>query len=167
MKISMLKCYKTNIICFATLGLLMIVGAIVFTVYYYTGSGLDDYIMLFIAVPGGLCIALFPILLNYKHLTHLVLNTQICTSYSFLGKKRCTVHFAEKVYYAVFYVQFAYAPQIRFIALSNEKYVCENRPRSIFEKSFYGKYNPKKIIVFPYDEKVAPLLHLNDWIRVN
>ena len=29
----------------------MIVGAIVFTVYYYTGSGLDDYIMLFLAVP--------------------------------------------------------------------------------------------------------------------
>ena len=138
----------------------MMVGAIVFTVYYYTGSGLDDYIMLFLAVPEGLGVALFPILLNYKQLSHAVLDTQTCTSYSFLGKKHCTVHFAEKVYYAVFYVKFAYTPQIRFIALSNEKFVCENRPRSIFEKSFYGKYNPKKIIVFPYDEKAAPLLHL-------
>ena len=46
MIIHMSKLYKLDIIFSTTFALVIIIGALVFTFYYYTGSGVEDYIML-------------------------------------------------------------------------------------------------------------------------
>ena len=51
MIIHMSKLYKLDIIFSTTFALVIIIGALVFTFYYYTGSGVEDYIMLFCAIP--------------------------------------------------------------------------------------------------------------------
>ena len=163
MIIHMSKFYKTSIICFIVIGLLIIISALVFTVYYHNGEGLSDYIMLFVTVPIALLTILFPILLNYKHLTQVHLNENTCIAYSFLRKKLCTVNLKKQVFYSVFYVRFAYAPQVKFIAVSNAPFTVEQNCNCISKRGFYGAYNKKKIIVFPYNEQVASLLYLEKW----
>lgn len=162
MTIHMYKFYKNSIICFATISLLIIIGALIFTAYYQTGDS-ADFIMLFAAVPIAVLIALFPIFLNYKHLTQIRLYENTCIAYSFLRKKLCTVDFEKQVYYSVFYVRFAYAPQVEFIAVSNAPFTVEQNGNTFSKRGFYGAYNQKRIIVFPYDAQVASLLHLEKW----
>lgn len=166
MTIHMLKFYKNSIICFAAIGLLIIIGALIFTAYYQTGEGVDDYIMLFVAVPIAVLIALFPIFLNYKHLTQVQLNENHCVSYTLCRKKLCTVDFKKPVFYSVFYVRFAYAPPVRFIAVSNAPFAVAQNCNSLSKRGFYGAYNRKEIIVFPYDEQVASQLHLEKWEQI-
>ena len=167
MKISMFKFYKTTIICFMTLGIFAIIGSIIFTVYYYSGVGLDDYIVLLWVIPMGIAVSLFPILINYKQLTHVFLNHEKCISYSLLRKKLCQINLNEPVFYSFFDVRFAYTPSVRFIALSNIPFRCEQNPKSFFEKKFYGSYDQKQIIIFPYGEQVVPLLNLDNWHKIN
>lgn len=166
MSIYTFKFYKNSIICFAVIGLLVIIGSVVFIAYYHTNEGVEDYIMLFITIPAAVMIALFPILLNYKHLTQVQINENNCVAYSFLRRKLCTVHFNEQVFYSVFYVRFAYAPPVKFIAVSNEPFSFEHNHKHISKRSFYGAYNQKKIIVFPYDEQVAALLNPEKWKQI-
>lgn len=167
MKINMFKFYKAGIICLLTLGIIEIIGSIIFTAYYYTGNGIDDCIILFIAFPIGLVVALFPICISYRQLTYVLLDDTKCTSYSLLRKRLCEVDFKESVFYSEFYVKFAYKPRVKFIALSNEPFVCKQNSESAFEKKFYGAYNQNKIIIFPYDEHTSPLLNLDEWHAVN
>lgn len=166
MTIHMLKFYKNSIICFTAIGLLIIIGTLIFTAYYQTGYGADDYIMLFVAVPIAIMIALFPIFLNYKHLTQVQLNENHCVSYSLCRKKLCTVDFKKPVFYSVFYVRFAYAPPVNFIAVSNGPFAVEQNCNSPSKRGFYGAYNQKKIIVFPYNEQVKSQLHLEKWEQI-
>lgn len=166
MTIHMFKFYKNSIICFAAIGLLIIIGTLIFTAYYQTGEGADDYIMLFVAVPIAVLIALFPMFLNYKHLTQIRLHENTCIAYSFLRKKLCTVDFMKPVFYSVFYVRFAYAPQVKFIAVSNEPFLMETSGKHLLKRNFYGAYNRKEIIVFPYDDQIASLLHLEKWEQI-
>lgn len=167
MKITMFKLYKTSIICSSALGIFVIVGSIIFTIYYYSGVGLDDFIVLLDAIPIGIAISLFPILINYKQLTHVFLNHEKCISYSLLRKKLCQININENVFYSFFDVRFAYAPSVKFIALSNMPFKCEQNHKSILEKKFYGSYDQKQIIIFPYDDYVAPLLNLDNWHKIN
>lgn len=166
MTIPMFKFYKNSIICFAAIGLLIIIGSLVFTAYYQTGDGADDYIMLFVAVPIAVLIALFPIFLNYKHLTQVQLNENHCVSYTLCRKKLCTVDFKKPVFYSAFYVRFAYAPPVKFIAVSNVPFTVEQNCTLLSKRGFYGAYNQKRIIVFPYDEQVASLLNLEKWEKI-
>lgn len=167
MKISMFKFYKSTIIFCSILGIFTIVGSIIFTIYYYSGVGLDDYIMLFLVIPIGIGVSLFPIIINYKQLTHVFLEHDKCISYSLLRKNLCQINFNESVFYSFFDVRFLYEPPIRFIALSNMSFKCVQDTKSIFEKKFYGTYNQKQIIIFPYDDQVVPLLNLDNWHRIN
>lgn len=166
MKIGLLKYYKSNFICFLMLGVCIIVGAIIFTFYYYQGEGLDDFIMLFLAVPIGIVISLFPILISYKQLNFVYLENDMCVSYSLLKKKLCQVNYNERVFYSFFDVKFAYAPVVKFIALSNTPFLCKQNPESFLEKKFYGTYDNTRIIVFPYDKQVAQRLNIDDWHNV-
>ena len=167
MKISMFKFYKIDIICFLTLGIFVIVGSIIFTIYYYSGNGVDDYIFLLLCIPLGIFIILFPICLFYRALIYVLFEDKKCTSYSLLKKKLCEVDLSNRVFYSEFYVKFLYVPPIKFIALSNEPFVCKQNPKSILERGFYGSYNQKKIIIFPYDEQIASFLSFDEFQRIN
>lgn len=160
--INMWKIYLNGIVCFLTLGAVAIVGSVVYTVYTYTGGGADDLILLFIGVPMGVLIAVFPFLVNYRNMTRILISDERCVAYSLLGKKICEVDLNEKIYQARFYVRFQFQPERKFVAVSNEPFVCERRQKSLFEKKFYGTYDRKKVIVFPYDEKAASLLRTGD-----
>ena len=158
MKINMWKIYLNGIVCFLTLGAVVIIGSVVYTVYHYTGGGADDLILLFIGVPMGILIVAFPFLVNYRNITRILISDDRYVAYSLLGKKICEVDLNEKIYQARFYVRFRFQTERKFVAVSNEPFVCERRRKSLFEKKFYGTYDRKKVIVFPYDEKAASLL---------
>lgn len=134
MKISLLKYYKTSIISLSALGIFAIVLSFIFT--FFDGSNLDDYIMLFVTVPVGIAVSLFPILINYKQLTCVVLSHEKCISYSLLRKKLCQINFDEHVFYSFFDVRFSYKPVVRFIALSNMPFNCEQNNNISFKRSF-------------------------------
>ncbi len=167
MKINMFKFYKISCICLLSLGLCVILGSIILTICNYQGIGIDDFIMLFLAVPLGIVISLFPVLINYKQLTHISLDHEKCISYSLLGKRLCEINYHTTVFYSFFEVKFLYAPPVRFIAISNMPFKCEQNPKSIFDKKFYGCYDQSRIIIFPYDDKVALFLNLDDWQKIN
>lgn len=167
MKISMFKFYKSSFICLLSLGLCVISGSIIFTISNYQGVGIDDFIMLFLVVPIGIVVSLFPVLINYKQLTHISLDHEKCISYSLLGKRLCQTNYNITVFYSFFDVRFAYVPPVRFIAISNMPFKCEQNPKSVFERKFYGCYNQSRIIIFPYDDKVASFLNLDDWHKIN
>ena len=118
MKISMFKFYKYSIIFFISSGLFVIFGSIILTIYYYRGVGIDDFIMLFLAVPTGIGTSLLPVILYYKLLTHISLDHEKCISYSLLGKQLCSTNYNTTVYYSFFDVKWTYEP-VRFIAISN------------------------------------------------
>ncbi len=162
MKIKMWKLYFSDIICFSVLGICMIIGTVVYTALHYTGEGADDFFMIFIGVPMGVLIAAFPFVLNYRNMTRILIADGRCAAYSLLEKKICEVDLNEKIYQARFYVRFRFQPERKFVAVSNEPFVCERRQKSIFEKKFYGTYDRKKVIVFPYDQKAASLLRSGD-----
>ena len=61
-----------------------------------------------------------------------------------------------------FDVRFTYSAPMKFVALSNEPFSCVSR-NGVFKAGFYGAYDPKKIIVFPYDNKTAPWLAVDCW----
>ena len=170
MKISMFKFYKARCIFFLIMGAALIAGAIAFTIYFYSGAGIiEDFLLLILAVPMAPIIALLPFFMSYGQMTHVILDEGKCVSYSLLNKKLCRVRYDKDVFYSFFYVKFLYEPEVRFIALSNSPFQCRQTLAEItditgaLKKKFYGTYNQRKIIVFPYDETVAPLLHLDDW----
>lgn len=163
-KIKMWKFYLADIICFLTLGVVVIIGSVVFTAYYYSGAGTDDLIMLFIGVPTGVLIAVFPFVSNYRNMLYIQIDDDKCTSYSLNGKKVCEVDFHEKVYRSYFYVRFQFIPQLKFIAIANEAFVCEQPQQSIFKRKLYGKYPREKVIVFPCEAVRAKKLNWN-WER--
>ena len=151
----MFKFYKNSFIFSLTLGIFVIVGSVIFTINYYRGVGVDDFIMLFLGIPIGVLNALFPIFLNYRQLIYIVLDERKCISYTLFKKKLCQVDFDRYVYYSFFDVKFAYSPLVKFIALSNMPFICNQNSKSVFEKKFYGAYDQRKIIVFPYDNQLA------------
>ncbi len=161
-KIKMWKLYLDAIICFSVLGICMIIGSVVYTALQYTGGGADDFFMIFIGAPMGLLIAAFPFMLNYRNMTRILIADGRCTAYSLLGKKICEVDLNKTIYRTDFYVRFRYKPERKFVAVSNEPFICERRQKRLFEKKFYATYDRKKVIVFPYDPKAASLLRSGD-----
>lgn len=135
------------------LGFIVIIGSTAFSFYFQTG-----YIVNLLGLSVGALCSIFPILLNYRQLTHVVLKNDECISYSFLHKKLCVINLKEDVYYSLFYVRFSYAPKIQFIALSNESFSIAQSSKNLMSKSFYGEYNQKKIIILPYDEHIFQMI---------
>ncbi len=143
MKISMFKLfYNYDIIIAWILSLLIIIGGIIFTVCFFQGKSiLDDFLVLFITVPLGLMFSVFPIVINYRQLTTVLLEKEKCTSYSFFNKKLCRVDYDKNVFYALFEVNFPRAMPIRFIAISNENFECDKSfgiNRNGYKNEFYG-----------------------------
>lgn len=169
MRISNAKQYHGDIVVFAILGIIIAVGSIVLTAYYYTGAGADDYFLLFIAVPCSILCFLFPIILNYRQLTYVLLDNTKCTSYTLLHKKLCTVDLQNTVYYTLFDVWFPYRPKVKYIALSNDTFECDhnNKKIDLYKRKFYGKYNRKSIVIFPYDERTVSFLNFDDYRMIN
>lgn len=165
MIIHMSKLYKLDIIFSTTFALVIIIGALVFTFYYYTGSGVEDYIMLFCAIPMATG-ALTPIIISHRHLTQVHLDKNGCVAYSFLRKKLCMVDFRKPVYYSFFYFfsKIPHAPRVEFIAVSNERFAIPDK--STRKKGFYGAYDQRKIIIFLYEEKVSELLNIEKWEQI-
>ena len=162
MKINMFQFYKRTTICFFVLAIIVLSGSVLLVFAFWTGCKEDFIILISGTLISTICFC-FPILLNYRQLTRVLLDTEKCTSYSFLGKILCEIQLDKNVLYSIFFVRFAYAPAVKFIAISNEPFVCEQLQKNFLEKTFYGTYNQKKIIIFPYDEKVIPYLNLDKW----
>lgn len=158
MKINTLKFYKVSFVCFFILGLIVIISSIIFTIDHCVGAGVDDLIMLFIGIPAGLAIVIFPWIINYKQLIYVVFDKTTCTSYSLFKKKLCQIDFEKPIYYFIFNVTFSYAPSVKFVSISNMPFICEPKAKSIVKKKFYGNYDTKKIIIFPYDDNIAKRL---------
>lgn len=167
MKINNFRIYKTDIVVLMASGLFAIIGSVILTVRFYAGEGIGDFIILFLTVPLGIVIALLPIIMNYRQLTQVHLTQNGCVSYSFLRKRLCHVDFSKKVFYSVFYVQIAYTQKIKLVAVSNEPFECERESKHINKRSFYRKYDQKKIIVFLYDDKLSDFLNTEKWQQVN
>lgn len=167
MKINNFRIYKTDIVVFMAFGLFAIIGSVILTVRFYAGEGIGDFIILFLTVTLGIVIALLPIIMNYRQLTQVHLTQNGCVSYSFLRKQLCHVDFSKKVFYSVFYVRIAYTPKIKFVAVSNEPFECERESEHINKRSFYRKYDQKKIIVFLYDDQLSGFLNTEKWQQVN
>ena len=168
MEINLFKSYRHNVIFFLVLGLLIIIGSIIFTVYYYEGIGFDDYIMLLLGVPIGLIPIIFPFCICSKRFfTQVVLEENKCTSYSFFKKELCVVNFNKKVYFTFFNIlSRSYNPRpygVKFIAVSNEPFVCNQNTLNIFKGIFQGTYDYKKIIIFPYYSETIKLLKHENW----
>jgi len=158
MRINMFKFYKTSFICSLILGIFTIIGSVIFTIYYYSGVGIDDFIMLFIGVPLGLSIIIFPICINYRQLGYITIDKNECISYSFFKREICRIDFCKRVYYSFFDVKFSYSPSVKFIAFSNQPFICNQKSNSVFKKSFYGSYDKTQIIILPYDKNLPLLL---------
>lgn len=167
MKISMFKFYKTSIIVGLVYGSIVLIGSIIISVYYATGNILDDCILPICGITLALLGGLSPALINVRQLNHVYLDHERCISYSLLRQKLCQVNYNEYVFYSFFDVRFAYAPPVKFIAISNMPFKCEQNPKSIFDKKFYGYYDRSRIVIFPYDDKVASFLNLDDWKKIN
>ena len=167
MKISMFRFYKTQIITGFVYGIVVLIGTIIISTHYATGNILDDCILPICGFSLALIGGLSPVLINIRQLNRVVLKHDSCISYSIFRRKLCEVKYSERVFYSLVDVRFAYAPPVRFIALSNRPFTCEQNPKSIFGKKFYGTYDQNQIILFPYDGQVAPLLNLKDWYKMN
>ena len=166
MKINMFRFYKTGCVCFFILGLFIIIGSIIAAFQFYRNIGIGDFIIVFVGVPIGVVVALFPIFLYYKQLTYVTLEKNKCTSYSLFKKKLCQVDYNIKVYYSFFDVNFLYSPTVKFVALSNMPFECDNRV-GIIKKGFYGSYDQTKIIIIPYDNQVSSMIKLDKNIDEN
>ena len=166
MRIRMFKFYRTSCTVFAILGILVIAGSLIFTVHYYCGTGIDDFIMLIICIPLGAFITTFPIILNYRHLTSVILKENKYTSYTLFRKKLCQVDCNEEVYSCYFNVCFLFSPPVKFIAISNAPFSCAKDVKSNDSNRFFGTYDQTRIIIFPFDETIAnkqPNHQLHRW----
>ncbi len=157
MKIRTFNYYKTTITVFLALGVLLNIFAFIMAV------DIDEYIFFYYSIPISLVIAFFPIIIDYKHIISVHLDHEKAISYSLLNKKLCQVNFKDTVFYSFFDVKFLYATSVKFIAVSNEPFLCDENCKSSFKRGFYGSYDQKSIIVFPYNTDY-PLLRtlLND-----
>lgn len=153
MKINMIRFYKTAIIVFGIISLIIIMVSVVFAILFQTG-GAEGVLMLLLGIFAGIMCLLFPILLNGRQLTRVQLSADSAEAYSFLGRKLCSVDFSKEVFSAPFDVRFPYAPPVKFIAVSNEPFADPKQ-----SKRFYGTYDREKIIVFPYDEQTAQFVN--------
>ncbi len=160
MKIRLSPLYRCQFALFTAFGLLIILGVIVFTVFYGFGTGFEKAMMLFLGILSGLALIGFPFCLNHRQLSHVCLEETGCSAYSLLNQRLCQVEFQKPVFYAFFDVRFPYAAPVRFIALSNHAFFCDH-------KRFYGTYDRKNIIIFPCDAKTAAQLRLDDWQRLS
>jgi len=109
---------------------------------------------------------LFSLFLYYLYLTFVYLEQDRCTAYSFWGRQLCRVDYNEQVFYSFFNVYIPHRHPVKFMALSNSTFKCKQNTKSIFEEKFYGYYDQSKIIVFPYDTNLDPLLHLDAWHKI-
>lgn len=152
-KINMIKFYKTSITVFGVISLIIIAASVAFAILFQT-SGAEGVLMLLFGIFAGIMCLLFPILLNGRQLTRVLLSADKAEAYSFLGRKLCSVDFGKEVFSAPFDVRFPYAPPVKFIAVSNETFADPKQ-----SKRFYGTYDRKKIIIFPYDEQTAQFIN--------
>lgn len=153
MKISMIKFYKSTLIVFGVISLIIIAAAVAFALLFRTG-GREGVIMMLLGVFAGIMCMLFPIVLNGRQLTRVRLSDDEAVSYSLFGKELCSVDFSKNVFSTPFDVRFSYAPPTKFIAVSNESFADPKQ-----SKRFYGTYDRKKIIIFPYDEQAAQFIN--------
>ncbi len=161
MKISLFKFYRNCFIIFWTAAILVIVSSIITTICFGVETK-EGFLILFWGFSLGMICIVFPVLLNYRQLTYVIFEKHICSAYSFTHKKLCSIELNQNVFYAEFFVRFALTPQVKFIALSNEPFIC-SQSQSYFGKKFYGSYNQTKILIFPYDEQVIPYLRFECW----
>lgn len=162
MRISMFKFYKTSCLVFAILGMLVIAGSIIFTALYYGGTGFDDFIMLLIGIPLGAFIAAFPIIMNYRQLTSVILEETMYTSYTLFKKKLCQVDFNKEVYSCFFDVRFPYCLPVKFIAISNVPFSLSKNAESNDLNRFLGTYDQSRIIILPEDRLTVMKLRTGD-----
>ena len=162
MKIHLIKLYKTTILFFLVSGTAVIIGTVILTVVSGQVNEPGGRIMLILSISMGIALICFPFLLFGKNLSSVALSDENCISCSFLGKFLCPVDYSRPVFYSFFDVRFTYSAPMKFIALSNEPFSCVSR-NGVFKAGFYGAYDPKKIIVFPYDNKTAPWLAVDCW----
>ncbi len=161
MKIGLFKFYRNGIIVFWTIATIVIVSSIIMTINF----GVEDkggFLFLLLGFLLGIFCIVFPVLLNYRQLTYVIFEKHRFSAYSLAHKKLCSVELDQNVFFAEFFVQFALASRVKFIALSNAPFIV-NQPQSIFDKNFYGSYDQTKILIFPYDEQVIPYLHFELW----
>ena len=144
MKIRTFNYYKTTITVFIALGVLLNISSLVMAIE------IDEYKIFYYSIPISLVIAFFPIIIDYKHIISIYLDHEKAISYSLLNKKLCQVNFKDTVFYSIFDVKFLYATSVRFIAVSNEPFLCDENCKSVFKRGFYGSYDQKSIIIFPY-----------------
>lgn len=157
------KMYKATIICFFVIGFVILGISITLTVCY-SSENENLFIFSAIGIPAACSCCIFPLLLYYKHLPWILMEKHMCTSFSFFPRKKlCTVDFNKDVYFALFFVRCLYSQPLQFIAISNTTFSCDRRSGYVKGKSFYGSYNTKQVIVFPYDATILPFELMENW----
>ena len=165
MKINTFKLYKWNVWTSWIMGIVLMVGSVAFYIFVSERDRLAQ-ICLCVSALVAFLISLFPVLIFHRHLTCVYLERDRCIAYSFGGHQLCQVDYNKQVFYSLFDVYGVCGPPIRFAALSNSTFKCKQNTKSIFEEKFYGYYDQSKIVVFPYDTNLDPLLHLDAWHKI-
>lgn len=106
-------------------------------------------------------------LLPWKYLMIMEIDNNIMNAYLF-GKLKCTIDTDKVVYYAIFSCAETNRNKKTYIAISNDLFQYEEKKATLLSKNTYiDRYDRKKQIIFPYDEKTKFLFSIEKWICVN
>ena len=147
------------------LGLLAEVMIIFFEMNYVSPD--EEYRLLLWAMPfvaaAFLDVAFHP----WRFLMTMEINDGVIRSFLF-GKLKCEVFTDKEIFYAVFDCRESSFATKKYIAISNEKFVYEERQPSLFsENRFIDYYDRTKQIILPYNENTKHLFRVNHWICVS
>lgn len=158
MKIYLSKYWRFNCLCEVIMIFLLVAGTTAFCLWFRT---VENYIMvlccaIFVSI---LAVALF---LSKKFLTYVIYENRVFTSFTFFGKQCCKVYGDKAVYYAKFISPQGQYGLKEFVAVSNEPFDFQPTYGKAHIR-FIQHYNLNKIVVFPYDETIIPLLRVDEW----
>ena len=165
MKITTSKIDKGSTLVICIIGIVVMIGSAAFYIFASERDKITR-ICVYAAIFIMFVFTLFSLFLYYLYLTFVYLEQDRCTAYSFWGRQLCRVDYNEQVFYSFFNVYIPHRHPVKFMALSNSTFKCKQNTKSIFEEKFYGYYEQSKIIVFPYDTNLDPLLHLDAWHKI-
>ena len=149
---------------------MMIAFAIIFDVVilslHILNPDMDGHILLTVMFIIDLIIG-ETIFESRKYLMTMEIQKGILRSYRF-GRLKCEVFTNKNMYYAIFECYEPLKGTNKYIAVSNEKFVCEKRKKTLWSRNeFIDYYDRTKQIMFPYNERTKQLFPIEKWTRVS
>ncbi len=129
------------------------------------GFNLDTFVIIVLILTlinsVTIWLPLIEILVNYKNYIRVIFDSNYCIAVNMSKKELCKIDLNLDLYYCFYYIKNRCQPPIKYIAISNENFIYEEKQNIIFDSGFLRNYDRTKVIVFPYDDNIQRYIDIS------